>query len=1180
MGRKAGTQVALPPSWMIQEAAKAAQEAVEELSRVHHSPRTNKSPVSKPTGKGVQACPCGRTCTPESHFCPDCGQGLQKRGVTPESLPNQKRQKKNTKLTTWRCEYKHGVDIRAGPAIAEPRMPHALEPGEEFLVEREEMGTDGILYLKLADGRGWVFDQKPSLGVICAPAREKAALPRRSGAQEPAAPKPKARNRRKATPTPTAQADSRSRSRSGKRASEATPLRRRAASPVKAPEKSPGLVALLSQVQTPRRPTSPASPTVQATAKSPGLVALLSQAQETPVRRSSSRSPRSREAPKASPGLVAILSQAQTPSRRQTPSPRCREAAEKSPGLVAMLSQAQEARGRSAERRSRNQKDTQKQCRGELKAMEAAALGPTSRSPKAEKRTSPMRKIQATRTSPLRKICEAQETPKSSRGDARSSPRSARGVHSEPRSPPVEVHKPSKPSKPSKPPVAAAATHVPRLTKLLATPPKEPRKDLPRRAASQDFGRVSSLIPPHVRAMLAERSPKRRQNDAPDAPPERPPGRRPTARSPGLFLPEVQEISSEEKRSAILSERVWREGRTAEMRDNVWCEILSTAFLQCSGATTEKLQESVKDEENLFDDTELRLYRQRQQMERHAQSAWEDAQRLAEHSARVEEAKKLQVEKTEAAQKQRHEAKHGEAEQPLVFGRRAGGEDPRVEAALQRLRQAVVEVEERAAERTAKLRKQQEVAEEKAREQDALCEKDRGRLESLEEEAAERLKLSVEATWAAKLKAQEKPLSCAEEATVKRLEEKATAEQKAVEEEASAQRVVAPQLAALKQGGLVQEGYEVYHCLALLLYSLLSEVLATERGAHAADEAWKRAEERACAEEARPRLGAFLKRLPQLEVGRLSCLRHSAERLGRAVLKSEEVRCLVEEELDGDFERFRCSRHRLGKWHGNFEIDLDSVLKMLWFQQGRCFYSDIPLRFAELNVDWMMSLERLDNNKTYTKENTVLVALEFNSADHSDVFETQLDMEEAEYQAMAGRRQGPPDPSTVVFLDVDGVLHAKGDELDHFRASNMRALRRIVLTSNATVVLSSSWRRRPPLLQRADAVLQNWGLAGVADQTPDLKAQGLKREDEILIWLRRHPEVRHWLALDDMELTSSASSLVNALMAQHVIQTDPEIGLREMSQVSRALRVLQKSRGFVEEALERKRVTQRSGLCA
>ena len=76
-------------------------------------------------------------------------------------------------------------------------------------------------------------------------------------------------------------------------------------------------------------------------------------------------------------------------------------------------------------------------------------------------------------------------------------------------------------------------------------------------------------------------------------------------------------------------------------------------------------------------------------------------------------------------------------------------------------------------------------------------------------------------------------------------------------------------------------------------------------------------------------------------------------------------------------------RHKRGKWHGNFEIDLDSVLKMLWSQQGRCFYSDVPMRFAQVNVDCMMSLERLDNSKTYTTDNTVLVALEFNTADHS-----------------------------------------------------------------------------------------------------------------------------------------------------------------------------------------------------
>ena len=73
------------------------------------------------------------------------------------------------------------------------------------------------------------------------------------------------------------------------------------------------------------------------------------------------------------------------------------------------------------------------------------------------------------------------------------------------------------------------------------------------------------------------------------------------------------------------------------------------------------------------------------------------------------------------------------------------------------------------------------------------------------------------------------------------------------------------------------------------------------------------------------------------------------------------------------------TRHNLGKWQGEFELDLNVVLDMLWHQRGRCFYSDVPLR-SQCNVDWMMSLERLDNAKTYTKDNSRLVALEFNTA--------------------------------------------------------------------------------------------------------------------------------------------------------------------------------------------------------
>eukprot|EP00438_Fugacium_kawagutii_P031195 Skav234755 [mRNA] locus=scaffold14:1066839:1068017:- [translate_table: standard] len=73
-------------------------------------------------------------------------------------------------------------------------------------------------------------------------------------------------------------------------------------------------------------------------------------------------------------------------------------------------------------------------------------------------------------------------------------------------------------------------------------------------------------------------------------------------------------------------------------------------------------------------------------------------------------------------------------------------------------------------------------------------------------------------------------------------------------------------------------------------------------------------------------------------------------------------------------------RHQRKKWHGEFELQLVDVLEMLWAQQGRCFYSDVPLQYAQFNVDWRMSLERLDTTQTYTKDNTRLIALEFNTA--------------------------------------------------------------------------------------------------------------------------------------------------------------------------------------------------------
>lgn len=57
--------------------------------------------------------------------------------------------------------------IRATPGVNAARTGQALQVGSWFYVSEELEGDDGVLYLLLADGRGWVFDHKPGIGVMC-----------------------------------------------------------------------------------------------------------------------------------------------------------------------------------------------------------------------------------------------------------------------------------------------------------------------------------------------------------------------------------------------------------------------------------------------------------------------------------------------------------------------------------------------------------------------------------------------------------------------------------------------------------------------------------------------------------------------------------------------------------------------------------------------------------------------------------------------------------------------------------------------------------------------------------------------------------------------------------------------------------------------------------------------------
>lgn len=64
-------------------------------------------------------------------------------------------------------------------------------------------------------------------------------------------------------------------------------------------------------------------------------------------------------------------------------------------------------------------------------------------------------------------------------------------------------------------------------------------------------------------------------------------------------------------------------------------------------------------------------------------------------------------------------------------------------------------------------------------------------------------------------------------------------------------------------------------------------------------------------------------------------------------------------------------------------LSLDDILDMLLMQGGRCYYSGMPMECTIPKSHWRMSLERVDNENGYTKDNCVLVAREFNTSDFS-----------------------------------------------------------------------------------------------------------------------------------------------------------------------------------------------------
>lgn len=108
----------------------------------------------------------------------------------------------------------------------------------------------------------------------------------------------------------------------------------------------------------------------------------------------------------------------------------------------------------------------------------------------------------------------------------------------------------------------------------------------------------------------------------------------------------------------------------------------------------------------------------------------------------------------------------------------------------------------------------------------------------------------------------------------------------------------------------------------------------------------------------------------------------------------------------------------------------------------------------------------------------------------------------------------------VIFLDFDGVMNTaetRGDDYLENPCSDrfIPVLNELIRKSEALIVVSSSWRHWWPL-EKLKLYLRRRGVLGrVIDTTPSISVHGDARGFEIQDWLNTHPQVSHFVILDD-----------------------------------------------------------------
>ena len=157
----------------------------------------------------------------------------------------------------------------------------------------------------------------------------------------------------------------------------------------------------------------------------------------------------------------------------------------------------------------------------------------------------------------------------------------------------------------------------------------------------------------------------------------------------------------------------------------------------------------------------------------------------------------------------------------------------------------------------------------------------------------------------------------------------------------------------------------------------------------------------------------------------------------------------------------------------------------------------------------------------------------------------------------------------VIFLDIDGVLNCRtsksychDDEIGIITgidSDKVKRLAKIVEVTDAKIILSSDWKvgwekcytgQKPSHVKYLDNHLYKKGKLIIKDKTPDIN-KGWSRGEEILSYLKAHPDIDNYVILDD----TFFDDFIIKEIEEHLILTDYKVGLTDEN-VQSAIKIL------------------------